>query len=159
MFFWTRSKEAPLALSKLLCESSDLLGSFETLFLVVLVRAVDVVEHEHIHIYIYKSPLEIVPEMFVPPFLFEWVCVWRRCATETALICQWCHTCRRTMTSSKHLPISLTRLRLVRRCGVARTTQRKRTNVCPQCSNWFWYQRSQTSMLRSLRVSLCSGTR
>ena len=53
MFFWTRSKEAPLALSKLLCESSDLLGSFETLFLVVLVRAVDVVEHEHIYIYIH----------------------------------------------------------------------------------------------------------
>ena len=51
MFFWTRSTEAPLALSKLLCESSDLLGSFETLFLVVLVRAVDVVEHEHIYIH------------------------------------------------------------------------------------------------------------
>ena len=69
MFFWTRSKEAPLALSKLLCESSDLLGSFETLFLVVLVRAVDVVEHEHIYKYTYTSrPWKLFQRCLSLPF-------------------------------------------------------------------------------------------
>ena len=135
-FFWTRSKEAPLALSKLLCESSDLLGSFETLFLVVLVRAVDVVEHEHIYTYTSRpwklfqrclslrfSLNECVSGEDVPLKLY-----WS--ARDVILVVE-----RRRVP--KHLPISLTRLRLARRCEVARTTRRQRTNICPQCSNWF----------------------